>query len=77
MLGHFSNKWRVKLSGLPFGNCFLSTKAYDSKQVHAHHLAASFAAVFISVAMVGQLGASLEELEDQGVRLASHVCGCD
>lgn len=39
-----------------------------------HHLAASFTAVFISVALVGQLGASLEELEDQGVRLTSHVC---
>lgn len=32
MLGHFSNKWRVKLSGLPFGNCFLLTKAYDGEQ---------------------------------------------
>ena len=39
-----------------------------------HDLTASFAAVFVSVALVGQFGASLEELEDQGVRLASHVC---
>ena len=40
-----------------------------------HDLTASFAAVFVSVALVGQFGASLEELEDQGVRLASHVSG--
>ena len=39
-----------------------------------HDLAASLAAVFVSVALVGQFGASLEELEDQRVRLASHTC---
>jgi hypothetical protein len=30
--------------------------------------------VFVSVALVGQFGASLEKLEDQGVWLAAHVC---
>jgi hypothetical protein len=39
-----------------------------------HDLAASLAAVFVSVALIGQFGASFEELEDQRVRLASHVC---
>jgi hypothetical protein len=39
-----------------------------------HDLAASLAAVFVSVALVGQLGASLEKLENQRVRLATHDC---
>lgn len=43
-------------------------------RMNAHDLTASFAAVFVSVALVGQFGASLEKLEDQRVRLASHSC---
>jgi hypothetical protein len=38
-----------------------------------HHLAASLATVFVSVALVGQFGSSLKELEDQLIRLASHL----
>jgi hypothetical protein len=42
--------------------------------VVTHDLAASLAAVFVSVALVGQFGASLEKLEDQRVWLATHDC---
>lgn len=74
MLGHFSNKWRVRLSGLPLGNCLDQEEYMVQNRMAAHDLTASFAAVFVSVALVGQFGASLEELEDQRVRLASHAC---
>lgn len=67
----------VRLSTLPFGNWITVNLCKFDAFVLTHGFAAALASVLISVGIVVQLWASIEELLDQGVRPSAHDVRCN